>query len=213
MDPCFQNNIKLGEILELGVQWSVKSRDIPSFERYISQLKIYYFDFRSILPQSPRMYPLLGANLMRLLAYNRVAEFHTELELLEDCINVFIKNPIELERSLMEGSYSRVWHARTNLPAEEYKLFVEMLVDTIREEIASCSESTYSQLPFSDAATLLYFKTQEELIVFAKEHNWEINTIENLIVFKSTNADQSHVPVNKVIHNNLQYARELERIV
>ena len=35
-----------GDVLEIGVQWSVAKKDIPSFERYISQLKCYYFDYR-----------------------------------------------------------------------------------------------------------------------------------------------------------------------
>ena len=33
---------------------------------------------------------------------------------------------------MMEGSYSKVWNARTEAPAEEYKLFVESLMGTIR---------------------------------------------------------------------------------
>ncbi|KAJ3130275.1 hypothetical protein HK098_004322 [Nowakowskiella sp. JEL0407] len=157
------------EILELGAQWSIKTNDISSFERYILQLKTYYNDYKSILPESPRMYPLIGANLLRLLTQNRISEFHTELEQIEDCSNVFIKHPIELEQCLMEGSFGRVWHSRSNIPAEEYKFFVEMLVGTIREEIASCSESTYKELYLSDAATLLYFNTEEEVVKFAKD--------------------------------------------
>lgn len=32
----------------------------------------------------------------------------------------------------MEGSYSKVWNAHEEAPAEEYKFFVESLMGTIR---------------------------------------------------------------------------------
>ena len=39
-----------GETLELGAQWSIKKGDVEAFERYMAQLKVYYFDFRYALP-------------------------------------------------------------------------------------------------------------------------------------------------------------------
>ena len=35
-----------GDILEIGAQWSILRKDIPSFERYMAQLKCYYFDYK-----------------------------------------------------------------------------------------------------------------------------------------------------------------------
>ena len=32
----------------------------------------------------------------------------------------------------MEGSYSKVWNAREEAPTDEYKIFVDSLVGTIR---------------------------------------------------------------------------------
>ena len=37
---------------------------------------------RSVLPQSPQAHIIIGLDLLRLLVENRIAEFHTELELL-----------------------------------------------------------------------------------------------------------------------------------
>ena len=34
----------------------------------------------------------------------------------------------------MEGSYSRVWNARLEAPADEFRFFVESLMGTIRYE-------------------------------------------------------------------------------
>jgi len=98
-----------------------------------------YIYTSSILPPSSREYPIRGLHLIRLLTQNRIAEFHTTLESLPlsaEAIsqNKFISHPVNLERWLMEGSYSKVWNARETAPAEEYKLFVDSLMVTIRWE-------------------------------------------------------------------------------
>lgn len=101
----------LGDILELGAQWSIAVKDIPAFERYMAQLKCYYFDYQNELKISAFKYELLGLNLLCLLAQNRVAEFHTELELLpaeEIKNNMYITHPVSMEQYLMEGSYNKV---------------------------------------------------------------------------------------------------------
>lgn len=171
-DLYFYNLLHTGEVLEIGAQWSIRVKDIPSFERYISQLKTYYSDYGAALPPSQRLYPLLGLNLLRLLSQNKISEFHTELEHIDaDQLlnNIYIKHPIQIEQCLMEGSYNKVWNSRANVPAPEYGFFVDILMGTIRNEIASCSEKAYAFLPLADAATLLYFKSKDELARFCTE--------------------------------------------
>ena len=97
----------------------------------------YVETYSSILPRSEREFPIRGLNLIRLLIQNRIADFHTTLESLplpadELIANPFIRHPVNLERWLMEGSYSKVWNAREEAPAEEYKFFVDSLMGTIR---------------------------------------------------------------------------------
>ena len=53
---------------------------------------------------------------------------------------------MNLELWLMEGSYSKVWNAREEAPAEEYKFFVESLMGTIR-----CDVIMHDGDPTSDA--------------------------------------------------------------
>jgi hypothetical protein len=38
-----------------------------------------------------------------------------------------------------------------------------------RNEIASCEETAYESLPLKDAATLLFFTTQSDLLTFAQQ--------------------------------------------
>eukprot|EP00842_Homolaphlyctis_polyrhiza_P002856 jgi/Hompol1/3571/HPOL_003290-RA len=204
------------EVLEFGALLSIRAKDIPSFERQFAQLKTYYSDYSSLAPESPRMYMLLGLNLLRLLAQNRIAEFHTELETIDPdhlASNVYIKHPVQIEQCLMEGSYNKVWNARSNVPAEEYTFFVDILMSTIRNEIASCSEKAYQTLPVADASTLLYLRSADELAAFCKVRGWNINTTEKKIYFVVHNNDENEIPAASIIKQTLGYAQELEKIV
>lgn len=51
-----------GDILEVGVQCSIAMHDIPSFERYMAQLKCYYLDYRYIYFESHINYYLVIFN-------------------------------------------------------------------------------------------------------------------------------------------------------
>ncbi|KAI0796549.1 SAC3/GANP/Nin1/mts3/eIF-3 p25 family-domain-containing protein [Abortiporus biennis] len=202
------------EILEIGAFWSIRTKDIPSFDRYFSQLQTFYNDYRGLLPESPREYPIRGLNLIRLLTQNRIADFHTTLESLPlRADNPFIAHPMNLERWLMEGSYSKVWNAREEAPAEEYKFFVDSLMGTIRNEIASCEETAYDSLPLKDAATLLFFKSQPELVAFAQKRGWQVDLTGGIISFAKKGEEKIEIPKEKLIAANLSYARELEQIV
>ena len=87
-----------------------------------------------MIPPSPDEYPILGLNLMRLLAENRIAEFHTELELLPQRAleHPCIKYAVELEQAFMEGTYSRLINARQAVPHDTYLYFMDLLAETMR---------------------------------------------------------------------------------
>jgi 26S proteasome regulatory subunit N12 len=107
------------------------------FLDFVVPLRLILVSISSVLPPSKREYPIRGLNLIRLLIQNRIADFHTTLESLplpadEIALNPYISHPVNLERWLMEGSYSKVWNAREEAPAEEHKFFVDSLIVTIR---------------------------------------------------------------------------------
>lgn len=139
---------------------------------------------RKLLPPSPNEAVLTGLNLLRLLVQNRIAEFHTELEVIpaEVCyltcavthgaVTAFLQaqagtpsrmqaaSPpecpaphrpavtgaaalqmqqqecvryiIQLEQWLMEGAFNKVLEARTSVPAESYRYFMDLLSATVR---------------------------------------------------------------------------------
>jgi len=205
------------EILEHAVLLSVKQRDMNAFARHIAQVKTYYFDtsrtFKD-LPPSSRQYTILGLNLLRLLALNRIAEFHTELELipLDKHENVFIQLPVQLEQYIMEGAYNKVYRAAKDVPHESYSFFIEYLMETrLKDEIAECSEKSYASLSAKEGARLLNFTQPAPFLNYAAERGWQVKGDE--VSFKKEEAREAAVPSMTVIGQTLAYAKELERIV
>ncbi|XP_005097023.1 26S proteasome non-ATPase regulatory subunit 8 [Aplysia californica] len=204
------------DILEIGAQWAIAKKDIPGFERYMAQLKCYYMDYKDDLPESTFKYQLLGLNLLCLLSQNRLAEFHTELERLpvkEIQSNIYIKHPVSMEQYLMEGSYNKVFLARGNVPAENYNFFIDILLNTIRDEIAGCIEKAYNQIGLSEAARMLFFESQKPMKDYAAKRNWNVRK-DNFFYFtqEAKNMDRA-IPARLLAEQNIVYARELEMIV
>jgi len=189
--------------------------DIPGFERYVAQLKAYYTDCASTLPESPKQYPMLGLNLLRLLAQNRIAEFHTELELLPATLqhsNVYIRFPAQLEQHIMEGSYNKVLAAKQDGPyAQEGMFFMDMLVNTVRDEISECSEKAYTSIAAAELQSLLMLSTPAELADYAETRGWTIQA--GVVSFGNDTLPPLQLPSSQLIRETLAYAKELERIV
>ncbi len=55
----------------------------------------------------------------------------------------------------MEGSYNKVLMMKDNVPAESYKFFINQLLVTIKDEIASCVEKAYEHINVKDLAKML----------------------------------------------------------
>lgn len=130
------------EILELGALVSIRRQDPESFTRYYAQLQPFY-DIESVSSQqkstrasssTSQRSKITGLYLLLLLSQGDYAGFHTVLQGLVDADpaggkgveeDVFIRYPVELERSLMEGSYDKVWRETKGerVPSEEFGMF------------------------------------------------------------------------------------------
>ncbi|KAF0894033.1 hypothetical protein E2562_033913 [Oryza meyeriana var. granulata] len=104
----------------------------PSFEKTSNAVTELKTATNGIIPPSPDEYPMLGLNLLRLLAQNRIAEFHVELEVLslEALDHPCIKYVLDLERSFMEGTYNRLFNACQTIPHEACDFFMDLLAET-----------------------------------------------------------------------------------
>uniref|UniRef100_A0A2P2I054 26S proteasome non-ATPase regulatory subunit 8 n=1 Tax=Hirondellea gigas TaxID=1518452 RepID=A0A2P2I054_9CRUS len=204
--------------LEIGAQWSVAKKDIPSFERYMSMLKVYYKDYKDSIVESCYMYELLGQDLLCLLAQNKVGEFHTALELLPREVlqdNVYIRHPVAMEQYLMEGAYNKIYLAKGEVPAEGYKFFIEELLATIREDIADCLENAYERIRPDDIGRMLYLNDTDEIKAYCKQRGWTSDSSGYLVFSSSSKAqvEDLKMPSSTLAEQMISYAREMEQIV
>ncbi|XP_040569549.1 26S proteasome non-ATPase regulatory subunit 8 [Lepeophtheirus salmonis] len=202
-------------ILEIGAQYGVETKDIPSFERYMAQLKTYYSDYPD-LPESSLKYELLGLNLLRLLSQNRLAEFHIELELLSiEAIlnNPYISNPVALEQYIMEGTYNKILVMKDNVPSPRHAYFIDLLLITIRNEIGSCLEKAYEKISAPECAKMLYLN-DKAMDGFVKERGWSIQP-DQFVYFQATDkkTHEAEVPTLELAKMAITYAKEMEQIV
>ena len=97
------------------------------------------------------------------------------------------------------------------------KIDKQVLINTIRSEIASCSERAYPSLPISNAKNLLFLDSEGAVIQFAQSRGWVAK--DGRIYFPEQEAE-AHAAERDVmsasgtvIENTLGYARKLETIV
>lgn len=169
-------NLFTGEVLELAVLASVRQGDEAAFDRNFAQLRPYYLDARSAIPLSPQEALLSGIHLLVLLVQNRIAEFHTAVELLPDEVLATpeVAQVAQLEAWLMEGAYNKVLGARSSMASPYYLPLLDRLASTVRDEIASCSEAAYESLPAGEAAKMLRFSNETELSAYAGQRGWKL---------------------------------------
>ncbi len=153
---------------------------------------------------------------MHLLVETRLSDFHSELELLSnsDRSNNFIQFPVQLEQKVMEGAYSKVIALSHHQPSPYYAHFMESLINTIRGDIAECSEKSYPSLSLSEAQKMLMMNSRDQLVAYVKsreENGWSVEG--DKVVFHATQVKDTSIPTMKLIQQTLEYASEIERII
>ncbi|KAL2815499.1 SAC3/GANP/Nin1/mts3/eIF-3 p25 family-domain-containing protein [Aspergillus granulosus] len=222
------------EILELGALAAIRQTDAPSFTRYYQQLQPFYdlerdaTSAKRLDSKNSQRSKITGLYLLLLLSSGDSTSFHTVLEgLVEEASlngksvedDPFIKYPVDLERNLMEGSYDKVWRETNSerVPSEDFALFSNVLVGTIRSEIADCSEKAYPSLPISNAKNLLFLESEGAVMEFAQQRGWVLRDGRIYFPVEADTATRSEkdilVASGTIIENAIGYARELETIV
>ncbi|ANB13502.1 proteasome regulatory particle lid subunit RPN12 [Sugiyamaella lignohabitans] len=223
-----QDLLAARQVLELGVLACIHNRDEDELNRLVAQIRPFYSKELG-LPRSENENKLNGLYLLLLVSKNEIAEFHTELETLENAENdEYLAYPIRLERWLMEGSYDKVWKAitqKSQFPSPEFAILAESLVYTVRSEISVCVASAYESLPLSNARHLLFFSTNQEIIDFVHEQpGWELHDGRISFTKAAAAADGDYMDdgsaingenstTERLIANTLGYAQQIETII
>ncbi|KAG5519665.1 hypothetical protein PMAC_001821 [Pneumocystis sp. 'macacae'] len=222
-------------VFEIGAYTSLRLHDTEAFARYTSHLQPYFSDplLISKLPLSEHQSLLTGLSLLNLLAKNCIAEFYTSLETLpRDMIehDKYISWVIKLEQSIMEGSYDRVRKMLIECPSPEYEIYVNMIMDLVRNEIANCLEKAYPSLPLQNAVGLLFLSSLDEIIEFSHKKEWLIQnnriyfpdiaseSVDEMLIDDQTSSlklgsIKIDTPCLTFVQQILGYAQELEQIV
>jgi len=100
---------------------------------------------------------------------------------------------------------------KDKLPLPTYAVFMNMLKDTLRDEVASVNEKAYKSLPLGHCMQLLMMSSQKELEEYAEERGWVV--VDTNVKFDLQTKEKAEVPAHETISEMLHYAKELERIV
>ena len=219
--PNMKECILAREVYEHATFLAVEKEDIEGFERNFTVVKTYYDEFEGILPPSQKKYSIIGLYLLYLLSFNKISEYHTEIELIPpaELNNVYIKVPVSLESNFVEGSYNKILNSKHNVPLQSYQFFIDKFVDAIRYEVARSAERAYESLSIKDMAQIFMIKDQKELDLFIQQNHkkdgvaWEVNGADKRVYFSAEKKDKKEIPAVKMINLSLDYATELNRII
>lgn len=220
---------ELFEVLSLNIIAAEKARDMDAIDKALVLMRQFTFPQKgsslSSAINQKKINEFVGFDLLYLLVSNRLAEFHSQLELLSSDV---IADPnvdfvIKLEQFLMEGSFNLVLDKENLSPCPMYAWLLSQFEHTIRDEIANSIEVAYKTISVKKACKLLRLQSIEQLNLYINEHeksNWVVSNtgkaggdVAITFVKEAPLVGKDRIPSEKLIRENLNYATELEKIV
>ncbi|VDK78609.1 unnamed protein product [Litomosoides sigmodontis] len=207
------------DVFEIDALCSILRSDLDSFREAISVLISFYKSYGSS-EKWPNKWLMVGLHLMFLLVTNQHSQFHMLLEQIDQDIqqnNPYIKTPVTLEQSLIEGAYHKIMLTEKNIPSPYYALFIRISMDTVRDEIALCMERAFIKISQQDAARLLLFSDASEMTSFAEKRGWKSSMYGRGVTYVFDHAQETHVKLmvdtKRIAEQAIYYAKQLEMIV
>uniref|UniRef100_A0A915DAJ5 CSN8/PSMD8/EIF3K domain-containing protein n=1 Tax=Ditylenchus dipsaci TaxID=166011 RepID=A0A915DAJ5_9BILA len=189
------------DYFEISALYNALSADLNGFQEAIAKVHCFY-ESQFGESSSNNKYLMYGLHLMYLLATNKLSDFHMLLEQIDQTIqqsNPYISTPVKLEECLMEGPTTKLMEK--TIPSPFYAVFIKILMDTVRNEIASCMEKSYERLLVKDASWLEIGQERVRLRQPIKEHPQSAVTI------------RAQLDTQRITKQNLFYAKQLEMII
>lgn len=224
------NDLKIAErILEIGALSLLFLNEYENFESSFASLRPFYLcpQLHAQREANTEATKIISLYLIYLLSQGLISKFHVELEYIYNTVTFdvdhdkYLKYPIELEKSLMEGDYIKIWKLLQNdalLPCPECRHFKDTLVNTLRYEIAKSLEKTNRKIPISNCKTLLYFPQEQSDLAFEQAVKLELDVSgwefkDGFIHFQPERKTDSISDNAAIIKNVLSYAELIESIV
>lgn len=219
----------LVRLLENSALAASDAGDSARFNKSFTQLRPLYASSDALDSKS---HTITALYLLILLSESDISQFHSELEALspttlESPEVMWVRN---VEQGIMEGSYQEVRKLLSHSPSQHFSRWGTLMTESIRSDIADCSESSYESLPLVNLTTLLLLRNVKETEQFAGGRGWLVK--DGRVVFPKKDASISSAQGGMemqidgeeldgtlesareiLISQTLGYARELEIIV
>ena len=202
---------------------------MKEFSNYIVQLKPFY-QLESIKTESNQKNKLLSLYLLLILTQDDLAMFHIELESFQNYnLSVdelekdeFLSIPIKFEKWIIDGDFNKVYETlstENKFPCNEFNIFKDELLNSIRMIIAYNLEMAYKTLPIENLRLLLFLKELSEVKQYIETFSWKL--VDGVVDFSKkektigevTNLISEINDERTIIKNSLIYATEMERII
>lgn len=90
---------------------------------------------------------------------------------------------------------------------------MDILLCTVRDEIAGCIEKAYEKISLEEASKRLNLKSIDEVISFGKKRNWVLEPDSVYSFVDKSIKPKEILPSEELAEQAIFYARELEMIV
>lgn len=90
---------------------------------------------------------------------------------------------------------------------------MDMLLETVRNEIGACLEKSYEKISIKEAAKRLSLKSTEDVNAFGQKRNWNIGSDGDYNFVDKSAKPKEALPSVELAEQAIFYARELEMIV
>ena len=207
------------EVLEISALLTLLLGNLEQFDNLAAQLQAIYFEKSASFQSAGNASLLVALMLMRLLTDNKIAEFHLLLERIQNWSAIYsdqlISFPVNLEQSLMEGSFRQVLVSVSNAPSPYFAPFNSVVAHAVRETIASGAQCSFEWLTLGDLGKMLFLGSVEEVIQFARGREWNISADNTKVLFsvETSVEHEASAYCTQMLLANLGLAREMESII
>lgn len=103
---------------------------------------------------------------------------------------------------------------KDNVPAPSYSFFINKLLNTIRDEIASCMEKAYEGISLTECSKMLQLDAAATKQLIA-QRKWSVDPKSQRVSFTDGSEKKlaEEIATEELAKMSITYAREMEQIV